>query len=318
MGSAETAGLKVRTGAGEETLIGYNAADGEVWVDRTNSGEDGFSPNFPGVQRAPLTALDGKVRLHVLVDWSSVEVFADRGQRVITDQIFPAESSDGLQLFATGGTARFESLEVWPLRSIWNDQAAVAGCDPLPEPNPGQGNPNPGLGNPNPGQGGRPPFGRISSAGATTRCYRNARLGEQPSRGERAMTFGYRLTAAAPVRLTVKRRNGSPTWRYCPPRRGKQPFPYTEVGSSEENGQAGENRTDIGSSARAARRRPVRRAGLTRSTPHAGGKVRLSQFLRGRRLTPGTYLLTVASLDEAGRVTSARNVKFWVIAPKRR
>ena len=85
---AERAGLKVRTGNGEETVIGYDAAAGELYVDRTRSGTSDFSRDFPGVQRAPLAARHGKVRLRILVDWSSVEVFADGGRRVITDQIF--------------------------------------------------------------------------------------------------------------------------------------------------------------------------------------------------------------------------------------
>jgi len=71
------------------------------------------------VQRAPLAARHGKVRLRVLVDWSSVEVFADEGQTVITDQIFPSASSDGVALFADGGTARVDSLKIRRLRSSW-------------------------------------------------------------------------------------------------------------------------------------------------------------------------------------------------------
>jgi fructan beta-fructosidase len=59
------------------------------------------------------------VKLHIFVDWSSVEVFGDDGQTVITDQIFPMPSSDGLALFANDGTAKLVSLQIWPLRSIW-------------------------------------------------------------------------------------------------------------------------------------------------------------------------------------------------------
>ena len=116
---AERAGLKVRTGGGEETVIGYDAAAGELYVDRTRSGRSDFSRDFPGVQRAPLAARNGKVRLRILVDWSSVEVFADRGQTVITDQIFPAATSDGVELFADGGSATVDSLKIRRLRSSW-------------------------------------------------------------------------------------------------------------------------------------------------------------------------------------------------------
>jgi len=120
LGTATQAGLKVRTGNGEETIIGYDAEARELYVDRTRSGRSDFSRDFAAdVQRAPLTARHGRVRLRILVDWSSVEVFADQGRRVITDQIFPSASSDGLQLFADGGTATIRSLEIWPMRSSW-------------------------------------------------------------------------------------------------------------------------------------------------------------------------------------------------------
>ena len=119
LGSAEVAGLKVRTGSGEETVVGYDVGAGEVYVDRTRSGETGFSRDFPGVHRAPLAARHGTVRLRILVDWSSVEVFGDRGQTVITDQIFPSATSEGVKAFAEGGRAKLDSIRVWRLGSSW-------------------------------------------------------------------------------------------------------------------------------------------------------------------------------------------------------
>jgi levanase len=112
-------GLKVRTGNGEETVIGYDVAASELYVDRTRSGDVGFSRDFPGVQRAPLTASNGEIRLRILVDWSSVEVFTDDGHRVITDQIFPSGTSEGVELFAEGGKVMVDSLAIRQLRSIW-------------------------------------------------------------------------------------------------------------------------------------------------------------------------------------------------------
>jgi levanase len=120
VGTASQFGLKVRTGSGgEETLVGYDAPGGEVFVDRTKSGQSSFSNVFAGRQTAPLPAENGRVKLHIFVDWSSVEVFGGDGQTVITDQIFPMPSSDGLALFADGGNAKLVSLHIWPLRSIW-------------------------------------------------------------------------------------------------------------------------------------------------------------------------------------------------------
>ena len=119
IGSGKQAGLKVRTGNGEETVIGYDAQTAVLYVDRIRSGRVDFSRDFPGVQRAPLAARHGKVGLRILVDWSSIEVFADRAQTVITDQVFPTASSGGVELFAAGGSATRDSLKVRQLRSSW-------------------------------------------------------------------------------------------------------------------------------------------------------------------------------------------------------
>jgi fructan beta-fructosidase len=62
---------------------------------------------------------DGKIRLRILVDWSSVEVFAGGGRVTITDQVFPDATSDGVQVFAEGGSVEVEKLDIRRLRSAW-------------------------------------------------------------------------------------------------------------------------------------------------------------------------------------------------------
>lgn len=122
VGSATELGLKVRTGKGEETVIGIGPKARELFIDRTRSGETGFHADFSGRQVAPVSIEKGRVRLHVFVDWSSVEVFADDGRTVITDQIFPAPESEGVALYAKGGSARLISLQAWPLASTWTKE----------------------------------------------------------------------------------------------------------------------------------------------------------------------------------------------------
>jgi fructan beta-fructosidase len=117
---AERFGLKVRTGAnGEETVIGYDTTTQELYVDRTRSGAGDFDSTFPGVQTAPLKPKNGKIKLRILVDRSSVEVFGGSGEAVITDQIFPDPSSTGVEVFAEDGTATLDLMQAWQLKSIW-------------------------------------------------------------------------------------------------------------------------------------------------------------------------------------------------------
>ncbi|WEH12515.1 GH32 C-terminal domain-containing protein [Streptomyces sp. VNUA24] len=115
---AERFGLKVRTGtAGEETVIGYDTTTQELYVDRTRSGAVDFNDTFPGVQAAPMKAANGKIKLRILVDWSSVEVFGGSGEAVITDQIFPDPASQGVQVFAENGSVKLDKATVWHLDS---------------------------------------------------------------------------------------------------------------------------------------------------------------------------------------------------------
>ncbi len=119
VGTADEVGLTVRMGGTEETLVAYDANAEEVFIDRSRSGIDDFSPDFAGRHDGPLTVENGRVKLHLFVDWSSVELFANDGQTVITDRIFPQPESQDVALYAEGGDARLINLDVWTLRSIW-------------------------------------------------------------------------------------------------------------------------------------------------------------------------------------------------------
>ena len=123
-GSASEAGFKVRTGShGEETLVGYDAAAGEVFIDRTKSGANAFNSGFAARHSAPLPLSDdASVALRIIVDTSSVTVFSGKGEVVLTDQIFPEPASQGIEIYSKGGDINVKSLTIWPLKSIWADK----------------------------------------------------------------------------------------------------------------------------------------------------------------------------------------------------
>jgi fructan beta-fructosidase len=118
-GSASSFGLNLAVGNGEKTVVGYDVLRGELFVDRTQSGQTDFSSRFPSVEWAPLALQDGRLKLTIFLDWSSVEVFGGRGETVITDQIFPGPDSTGVELFADGGSAFAHKLKIMQMKSIW-------------------------------------------------------------------------------------------------------------------------------------------------------------------------------------------------------
>jgi levanase len=115
-GDAAEAGIKVRLGDGEETLVGWSRASGNVFVDRIKSGNTGFHPEFAARHGAPIKLKNGLLEMRVILDDCSVEVFADGGAISMTNLIFPSPASDGLEFYHVGGTARVVSAEIFPLR----------------------------------------------------------------------------------------------------------------------------------------------------------------------------------------------------------
>jgi len=118
-GDASEVGINVRKGGDEETLVGYDTGQSQLYIDRTLSGKVDFSEDFPGKQAGPMPMENNRVKMHLFVDWSSVEVFGNDGRTVLTDRIFPSSDSDGLQLYSKGGTAKLISMDIWKLNPIW-------------------------------------------------------------------------------------------------------------------------------------------------------------------------------------------------------
>ena len=115
-GSSET-GLRLRKNDNQETLVGFDPSRSEVFIDRSHSGEVSFSPDFPGRHTATIES-GARVNLHLFVDRSSVELFVNDGERVLTDRIYPHADSNQLELYSTDG-GKVISLRYWPLKSIW-------------------------------------------------------------------------------------------------------------------------------------------------------------------------------------------------------
>jgi len=89
-----------------------------LFIDRTKSGNVDFHKAFPGRHQGSLTVdASGRIRLHVLVDASSVEVFGNDGETVVTDLVFPDRNSTELAVYSSGGTSELVECTVHRLKS---------------------------------------------------------------------------------------------------------------------------------------------------------------------------------------------------------
>lgn len=113
-------GFKVRKSSDQETVVGYHVEDSKLFVDRSRSGETGFSESYLYKHEAPLETEDGMVKMQIFLDSSSVEVFGNGGQSVISDLIFPDPDGEEIELFAEGGEILVSNLEVYKLSSTWS------------------------------------------------------------------------------------------------------------------------------------------------------------------------------------------------------
>ena len=70
-------------------------------------------------KKVKLTPIDGVIKLHILVDRTSIEVFPNYG-RVTMHLCFPLDTNNtSVNVSARGGQAKIQSLKLYKLKSIW-------------------------------------------------------------------------------------------------------------------------------------------------------------------------------------------------------
>jgi fructan beta-fructosidase len=68
---------------------------------------------------APLKSEDGKVRLRLLVDRGSMEIYGNDGRVALSVGVIPPDDNHSLELFSRGGATRLRSLEAFEMKSAW-------------------------------------------------------------------------------------------------------------------------------------------------------------------------------------------------------
>jgi fructan beta-fructosidase len=119
VGAAQEVGWKLLADDGSYTLVGYDRRTGKIFVDRRHSGLTDFSKDFPIRNEASLAPSDDLIRLHILVDRCSVEVFAGDGEVAMTDLVFPPPEANRVQMYSEGGEPGSMKGQIAELRSIW-------------------------------------------------------------------------------------------------------------------------------------------------------------------------------------------------------
>jgi len=120
-GDADALGLELARNDSTATTVGTRLEETDVvFIDRTRPDGPAISDTYSGIHSGPLVRdEDGLVRLHIFLDHASVEVFAGNGRTTLSNLLYGPPESDGLAIYARGGSAELIELQVYSLASVW-------------------------------------------------------------------------------------------------------------------------------------------------------------------------------------------------------
>ncbi len=102
---------------GEEVVIGYDKEQQQYFIDRSKSGKSDFYPAFAAKHTAPRFTNKPTIKLTLVIDVASVELFADDGLTTMTEIFFPNTPYNNIQLAASEKLV-VKKLEYIPLKSV--------------------------------------------------------------------------------------------------------------------------------------------------------------------------------------------------------
>lgn len=107
---------------GEQLSVKFDAVSKLVMIDRTKSGVKDFHPEFGNkLHYMPINELpDSDYEVRILMDKSSMELFINNGQYVMTEQLFPTENYTEIQIKnKSDKPLEFKDFHVDKVSSIW-------------------------------------------------------------------------------------------------------------------------------------------------------------------------------------------------------
>ena len=125
---------KVRLGPGDDPLQGISGELFEVRAEVEPDGATHFGLTLRGetveydvagqqlsclARSAPLAPQNGRVRLHILLDRTSLEVFGNDGAISMHTCFLPDPANRSVSMYAVGGQVNVVSLQINELRSAW-------------------------------------------------------------------------------------------------------------------------------------------------------------------------------------------------------
>src|SRR5205085_1907598 len=110
-------GVLAKNSKGETFSVGYDSVTDRFFTDRTYSGKVDFSPEFANsFDFAPRASRSNVLKLHLVFDAASVELFADGGAIAMTDIFFPTTDFTDFEFAGVGGKTEVIKAQSWNLK----------------------------------------------------------------------------------------------------------------------------------------------------------------------------------------------------------
>ena len=103
----------------EKLIVGYDKESNQFYIDRTMAGNSDFNKEFAEKHFAPRISESKEMTLSLIIDKSSIELFADGGLSVMTSIFFPEKPYDKIEI-STSGKVLFNSISYTGFNSIWH------------------------------------------------------------------------------------------------------------------------------------------------------------------------------------------------------
>ncbi len=107
--------IKLRASSENETVLSYEKDSQILKLNRDKSSD--VSYNIKGEREVKLQSDDNLLKLRIFVDKSSIEVFANDGQAVLSSRIYPDKHSTDIK-FASDGETVLNYLNFYKLKSV--------------------------------------------------------------------------------------------------------------------------------------------------------------------------------------------------------
>ncbi|MHB1920906.1 MAG: glycoside hydrolase family 32 protein [Chitinophagaceae bacterium] len=104
---------------GQRVTFGYDAGRHQLFMDRSHAGLPDFKADSPPVHSVQIADSLQPIKMTILYDRSTLEVFFNDGRHIFADLVFPSRPYNILHIEGGGNPGTLKDLQVFHVSSVW-------------------------------------------------------------------------------------------------------------------------------------------------------------------------------------------------------